>query len=124
MLAIVIYLLFRLSKSDKGTVKTEIPPETKLSSDKQEKKLGVLDVFPRLKQQEILGLEEKLVLEILIENEGNILQKDLPRLTNYSKSTITRILSRLEEQDFIYRSPAGRGYRIFLQDEKKDNRSE
>ncbi|MHA1973825.1 MAG: helix-turn-helix transcriptional regulator [Candidatus Hodarchaeales archaeon] len=121
LLAIVIYLLLRIAKSDKNNIKTEIPSEIKTSPEKQERKLEITEVFPRLKQEEILGLEEKMILEILLENQGNILQKDLPRLTNYSKSTITRIISRLEEQDFIYRSPAGRGYRIFLRSEEKDN---
>ncbi len=68
-------------------------------------------------QWEILGIEEKLILNVLFDNQGNLLQKDLPQKTNYSKSTITRILTRLEEQDLIYRTPAGRGYRVFVQEE-------
>ncbi|MHA2225076.1 MAG: helix-turn-helix transcriptional regulator [Candidatus Hodarchaeales archaeon] len=67
---------------------------------------------------EIFSLEEKAVIDILIQNEGIFLQKNLPIKTDFSKATITRILSRLEEQDIIYRSPAGRGYRVFLKETK------
>ncbi|MHA1945205.1 MAG: helix-turn-helix transcriptional regulator [Candidatus Hodarchaeales archaeon] len=73
-------------------------------------------VFTRPSQWEILSLEEQAVIDLLVQNEGNLLQKDVPLQTNFSKSTVTRILSRLEDQDIVYRSPAGRGYRIFLKE--------
>lgn len=69
------------------------------------------------KQWEILSLEEKHILDVLVENMGNVLQKKLSSITDYSKSTITRILTRLEKQDLIYRVPAGRGYRVFIKDQ-------
>lgn len=72
--------------------------------------------YSRPSQWEILSLEEQALIDLLIQNEGNLLQRDVPIKTNFSKSTVTRILSRLEDQDIVYRSPAGRGYRIFLKE--------
>lgn len=71
-------------------------------------------------QWERLDIEERAIVDILIQEEGNVLQKELSELTSFSKSTITRILNRLEEQDLVYRTPAGRGYRVFLK-EKQSN---
>jgi uncharacterized membrane protein len=67
-------------------------------------------------QWEILSLEEQAILNLLVLNKGNLLQKEIPNLTDFSKSTVSRIMYRLEEQDIVYRSPAGRGYRIFLKE--------
>ncbi|MHA1977168.1 MAG: helix-turn-helix transcriptional regulator [Candidatus Hodarchaeales archaeon] len=113
ILFIIVFFLYRMLK-DKS-----LDGYQNLSTDESNKRVNEVSKKgdqnqSRSSHKEILSLEENAVLEILSNHQGNILQKKLPELTNYSKSTITRILSRLEEYDFVYRVPAGRGYRVFL----------
>ena len=88
-----------------------------VASQKTEIEEVILSPPIKSKQWEILSLEEKHIINVLVENQGNFLQKKLSGVTDYSKSTITRILTRLEEQDLIYRVPAGRGYRVFIKNQ-------
>ncbi|MCK4848816.1 MAG: MarR family transcriptional regulator [Candidatus Heimdallarchaeota archaeon] len=111
LLVVLIFFTYRYLKREK---KVEITKKT----EKEEPPDEVEKIQPSIPSShwERLSLEEKLLIKILSEKQGNILQKELPGITDYSKSTITRIIARLEEQDLIYRTPAGRGYRVFLKD--------
>ncbi len=113
LLAVLLYLTYRYLKREKSIKKPEETEKEIPTPNKVEK------ISPSISssQWERLSLEEKHILKILSENQRNILQKDLPNLTDYSKSTITRIIARLEDQDLIYRTPAGRGYRVFSKEE-------
>ena len=118
LLIVALIFLYRYIKQQRQSKPFTMNEKEEEHIDSQEKgdreKTIVLPTSSA--QWEILGIEDKLILNILSDNQGNLLQKDLPNLTNYSKSTITRILTRLEEQQLIYRTPAGRGYRVFLQE--------
>jgi uncharacterized membrane protein len=109
---IIIFDKYIRDQRQKEDVKAE---QDEKVQDESLNKVG-RGTFARSSQWEILSLEEQAVIDLLIQNEGNLLQKDVPIQTNFSKSTVTRILSRLEDQDIVYRSPAGRGYRIFLKE--------
>ena len=113
LLAVLLFLTYRYLKREKSVT---IPEETEKEEPTPNKVEKISPSIPS-SHWERLSLEEKLIINILSENQGNILQKELPNLTDYSKSTITRIIARLEEQDLIYRTPAGRGYRVFLKEE-------
>ncbi|MFX1517782.1 MAG: helix-turn-helix transcriptional regulator [Promethearchaeota archaeon] len=117
LLIVVVFFLFKYWKRENTTVFSEKVAEELIVSQKTgiEEKITNSPVLS--KQWEILSLEDKHILKVLVQNGGNILQKKLPSLTDYSKSTITRILTRLEDQDLIYRVPAGRGYRVFIKDQ-------
>jgi DNA-binding MarR family transcriptional regulator len=105
------YFKFQNKQSENIRISLHEKPLLDNISDKSN-----MENFTRPSQWEILSLEEQAVVDLLIQNKGNLLQKDVPIKTNFSKSTVSRILSRLEDQDIVYRSPAGRGYRIFLRE--------
>ena len=113
LLIVLIFLTYRYLKRERKVEILEKTEEEESTLIKEEK------FQPSISSShwERLSLEDKYIVKILSENQGNILQKELPSLTDYSKSTITRIMTRLEEQDLIYRTPAGRGYRVFLKEE-------
>ncbi|MHA2370355.1 MAG: helix-turn-helix transcriptional regulator [Candidatus Hodarchaeales archaeon] len=54
---------------------------------------------------DIKDLEQQRILKVLIQNGGQMLQKELPEATNMSKSTISRLITQLEAQGAISRSP-------------------
>jgi len=114
LLAVLLYFTYRYLKREKNLELSEKVEKEEPTPNKMEK----IQTSISSSHWERLSLEEKHIIKILSENQGNILQKDLPNQTDYSKSTITRIIARLEEQDLIYRTPAGRGYRVFLNEEK------
>ncbi len=118
LLIVAIIFLYRYIKQQRQSKTPLVNGKEEESIDRQEKenKEKPIALPTSSAQWEILGIEEKLIINVLLDNQGNVLQKDLPQKTNYSKSTITRILSRLEEQDLIYRTPAGRGYRAFVRE--------
>ena len=117
LLIVLVFFIYKYWKQENMTVVREKTAEEVVVSQKTEIE-GKITGSPVLsKQWEILSLEDKHILKVLVQNGGNILQKKLPSLTDYSKSTITRILTRLEDQDLIYRVPAGRGYRVFIKDQ-------
>ncbi len=51
--------------------------------------------------------EEKLILELLLKNEGIMLQSELVKETGFSRVKITRILDKLESKDIIERKRRG-----------------
>ncbi len=109
VIVLAVIFLYRYIRDQKQ--KEDLKDKQDESADKKDTR-----TFTRPSHWEILSLEEQAVIDLLIQNEGNLLQRDVPFQTNFSKSTVTRILSRLEDQDIVYRSPAGRGYRIFLKE--------
>lgn len=114
LFCVIIYLIIRYYKNS---------PQTEQFSTNTAEKITIPESLEKIitSTSDILSLEEKLIIKILLEHQGNILQKNLPKLSNYSKSTITRIMSRLEDNDVTYRVPAGRGYRVFLKDFEREN---
>jgi hypothetical protein len=112
-IVILLYRYFNDQKRQRNDMRIKLheKPLFDNNPDKNDK-----EFFTRPSQWEILSLEEQAVVDLLIQYKGNLLQKDVPVKTNFSKSTVSRILSRLEDQDIVYRSPAGRGYRIFLRE--------
>ncbi|MHA2073763.1 MAG: helix-turn-helix transcriptional regulator [Candidatus Hodarchaeales archaeon] len=116
LILIVVYFFYRASRAIGEEQSSNEEKLKELSSDQKKESPDRISqpIRSRPSQWEILSLEEQAIIDLLIQHEGNILQKDVSYQTEFSKSTVTRILSRLEDQDLVYRSPAGRGYRIFL----------
>ncbi|MHA2495697.1 MAG: helix-turn-helix transcriptional regulator [Candidatus Hodarchaeales archaeon] len=54
---------------------------------------------------DIKDLEQQRILKVLIQNGGQMLQRELPEATNMSKSTISRLITQLEAQGAVSRSP-------------------
>ncbi|RDD53430.1 MAG: winged helix-turn-helix transcriptional regulator [Candidatus Korarchaeota archaeon NZ13-K] len=57
---------------------------------------------------EKLDKDERSILEIIHRNNGRIEQKDLPELTGFSKSKVSRVLKRLDSMRFIRRVSQGK----------------
>lgn len=54
-----------------------------------------------------LKADEKIVLDKIITEKGNIFQSDLVEKTGFMKAKVTRILDRLEAKDIIERKRRG-----------------
>lgn len=57
---------------------------------------------------EKLDKDERSVLEVIYRNNGRIEQKDLPELTGFSKSKVSRVLKRLDSMKFVRRVSQGK----------------
>ncbi|MCS7103073.1 MAG: MarR family transcriptional regulator [Candidatus Korarchaeum sp.] len=57
---------------------------------------------------EKLDRDEKSVLDVIYRNNGKIEQKDLPELTGFSKSKVSRVLKRLDSMKFVRRVSQGK----------------
>ena len=61
-----------------------------------------------------LSRDQKLLLNLIHENDGKISQQQLINLTNFTKSKISRNLTPLEDFGLIEKEKWGREYRVFL----------
>lgn len=53
----------------------------------------------------IRDLEQQRVLKVLLQNGGQMLQRELPEALGMSKSTVSRLITDLENQGIITRKP-------------------
>ncbi len=63
-----------------------------------------------------LSDSEKLLLKLIVKNEGKISQRNLCALTGYTKAKVSRNLISLEKQDLITREKWGRNYQVYITD--------
>jgi len=61
-----------------------------------------------------LSSDQKLLLNIIYENDGKISQQELINLTNFTKSKISRNLTPLEEFGLIEKEKWGREFKVYL----------
>jgi len=86
--------------------------------------LGASSVYLLMRKREKRSVEmlgkifltddQKLILRIIIENEGKITQKELIEHTQFSKSKISRNLFPLEEYDLIKKEKWGREFKVYI----------
>lgn len=65
---------------------------------------------------EELGNDEKMVLEMLRENEGEMLQKDIVEDSEYSKAKISGVVGGLEEKEIVSKEKDGRSNKVELKE--------
>ena len=94
ILLIGIFLIF--SKENEKIVIKQIKPLKTLEPKKFTKK-----------SLEGLNNDEKTIVNLLLENKGNMFQSDIIQKTNLNKVKITRILDNLESQNLIERKRRG-----------------
>lgn len=112
-----IYLYFEASKKTLRGLKRQVPTGK-----------HVVELSPKLEDLErvstalkILRGPTKKVLEIIVNNKGEVLQKDLYFETGFSKAKISRTLEKLELRNIIQRKQYGSTKKITLSDwMKKD----
>jgi uncharacterized membrane protein len=92
----IIGLFFIFSRENEKIVVKQIKPLAKIEPKKFDKK-----------SLENLDKEESNVMNLLLENRGNMFQSDIIQKTNLNKVKITRILDSLEAQGFIDRKRRG-----------------
>ena len=66
-----------------------------------------------------LTQDQKLILNLIIESEGKITQKELIEKTGFTKSKISRNLTPLENNELISKERWGREYSVFITDRGK-----
>lgn len=91
-------------------------PHSRVITGKQ-----LVEPSPRLQNLETvrtalkaLGGPRRKLFEILINKKGEMLQKDLPLETGFSKAKISRTLKQLEVKDIIHRKQYGNTKKITL----------
>lgn len=82
---------------------------------------GKKKTIKKVELEEFLGIlkeDEQKILRIIIEQDG-IDQREIQRLTDFSKTKVSKILSELERRGAIRKEPYGRRNKIFLTDKLK-----
>ncbi|MGV8086364.1 MAG: helix-turn-helix transcriptional regulator [Candidatus Woesearchaeota archaeon] len=108
-----LYLIF-FAKDDPQIVK-EIHRETRIV--KEQVKPKTLDKGHYKKILDNLDSDDKNVLSLIIDSEGNIFQSDIVLKTSFTKVKVTRILDRLESKGLIERKRRGMTNIILLKRE-------
>lgn len=68
---------------------------------------------------DILKEDEQRILKIIIEQDG-IDQREIQRLTDFSKTKVSKILAELERRGAIRKEPYGRRNKVFLTEKLKN----
>lgn len=76
------------------------------------RRIPILEQEPVMK--EILHEDEKRIIRVLMENDGALKQNRLVKLSNYSKTKVSRLLADLEERRLIKKEPFGRTNKVYL----------
>ncbi|WP_458210661.1 helix-turn-helix transcriptional regulator [Haladaptatus sp. NG-SE-30] len=103
---------------DRTTASTEATPEpeTNVTSESEPDEEPIPDErapVGNLADEEMLTDEER-IRSLLIQYGGRMKQADITAETSWSKSTVSRKLSKMEENDEITRVQIGRGNLVFL----------
>lgn len=81
---------------------------------KREEILEIISKKKRLEEKiEILKEDEQKIMRLIIENNG-IDQRDIVRITGFSKAKVSKILSELEKRGAIVKKQYGRRNKIYL----------
>jgi uncharacterized membrane protein len=67
-----------------------------------------------------LGSDERMVIELIQENGGKMLQKDIVEDSKYSKAKISGVIGSLEEDDIVSKEKEGRSNKILLKEKFRD----
>lgn len=62
----------------------------------------------------LLDGDERRLLRVIVEAKGNILQRDLVRITAFSDAKVSRLLDRLQERGLVVRERQGMSNRVRL----------
>jgi len=62
----------------------------------------------------LLNGDERRLMRVIVEAKGNILQRDLVRITSFSDPKVSRLLDRLESRGLIVRERHGMTNRVRL----------
>ena len=90
---------------------TEIEPSTTRKSSVEEIKEAIIQ---NEKITDLKLLDQKILINLIHEYGGSILQKDLVKASKFSKAKISRLLKELEAQKVIERKPIGQTFLIIL----------
>lgn len=63
-----------------------------------------------------ISSDEKMVVELLQKNGGEMLQKDIVNQSDYSKAKISGVIGELEENKIISKEKEGRSNKVFLKE--------
>ncbi len=82
--------------------------------------LSYFDIKKRIYGKiEMLKEDEQAILKIVVENDG-IDQREIQRITGFSKAKVSKILSELEKRGMIRKKQVGRRNKIYLTEKVKE----
>jgi len=112
VLLIGLVVALAVSYTTRGTTGevSSAPPSTNVEVRSEEKRDGLADLM------RILTPEEKTVINLLIQNGGEMLQKDITRQLGFTRLKTHRILERMENRNLIKRIRIGNTNKVFLED--------
>lgn len=67
-----------------------------------------------------LSSDEKMVVELLQDNNGEMLQKDIVDKSDYSKAKISGVIGSLEENKVVSKEKEGRSNKVFLEEKFRE----
>ena len=62
----------------------------------------------------LLDGDERRLVRVLVESKGQVLQRDLVRITGFSDAKVSRLLDRLQERGLVVRERYGMSNRVRL----------
>lgn len=62
----------------------------------------------------LLDGDERRLMRVIVESKGDVLQRDLVRITAFSDAKVSRLLDRLEERGLVVRERHGMSNRVRL----------
>ena len=97
------FLLYRRA------VKRKVPVIEGWQASQEEEFLLTEEVVAQYREVlEKLDKDERSIVDILLDKNGKVEQKDLPELTGFSKSKVSRILKRLDSLGVVRRTSVGK----------------
>ncbi|WP_233274869.1 helix-turn-helix transcriptional regulator [Haladaptatus cibarius] len=105
--------LFERNSSDEPEPEPEPEPETNVAGESVGVEPEPQPPVGNLADEEMLTDEER-IRSLLIQYGGRMKQADITSETSWSKSTVSRKLSKMENNDEITRVQIGRGNLVFL----------
>lgn len=80
---------------------------------------GEPDISSLKNRIEILKEDEQKIMEIIIENDG-IVQTEIAKITDFSKTKVSKILTELEGRDLVRKEQIGRKNKVFITEKVKE----
>ncbi len=106
-----MYLYFETSKKPLVGLERQMTTRKRIGSSPKLEELETVNTALR-----VLRGPRRMILEIIVNNGGEMLQKDLYLETNFSKAKISRTLRELELRNIIQRKQYGSTKKIMLSD--------
>lgn len=104
---VALGLLYYVLLTKKAPKKTAIPRAARQATKKHAEEYDVMKHFKE---------EEQQIIRVLKQRDGSCEQGTLRVITGFSKATLSRLLSELEERKIVYKEKRGKKNLVFLKE--------